>query len=138
MVAAASGAGAVIPVVGLSVALDIFLLTKEVQFYKSQLGLPEENSYEFKAMTPEIQEKIRKFCITSGVQIVNLMAAYGVSSTVEEVSRFIPIIGVAIAGSISFTSTHYFLHCCLNDMEKTTLQFLDVLNQRLADDLPLD
>ena len=138
MIAACSGAGGMIPVPGLSVAIDIGLLTSEVKFYKSQLGLPDENSYEFKSMTPEIQRKIRKFYVTSGVQIVQLIAGYGVSSTVEEFARFIPFLGGVIAGSISFSSTYYFLDCCLNDMEKTAEEFLKVLNTRLLDDMPLD
>ena len=137
-VAACSGAGGVIPVPGLSVAIDIGLLLNETRFYKSQLGLPDQNSDEFKMMTPEMQEKIRKFCVTSGVQIATLITAYGASSTVEEFARFIPFVGSVIAGSISFSSTFYFLQCCLNDMEETALEFLKGLNSKLADDMPLD
>ncbi|XP_028404172.1 T-cell-specific guanine nucleotide triphosphate-binding protein 1-like [Dendronephthya gigantea] len=134
-VATASGAGAVIPVPGLSVALDVALLIKEVNFYKSQLGLPDENSYEFNNMTPEIKEKVRKFCLTSAVQLGNLMAAYTASSAVEEFTRFIPFVGSIIAGGISFSSTYYFLHGCLKEMEETALDILECLNESLVDDV---
>ena len=143
MVASASGAGALIPVPGLSIALDVALLIKEVRFYKSQLGLPDENSNMFERMTPEIKKKIREFCLTSAVQLAHLMAAYvaayATGSAIEEFARFIPIIGSPIAGGISFSSTYYFLQGCLNDMEKTALKSLEALNTKLATtDLPLE
>ena len=138
MVASASGFGALVPVPGLSVALDIALLTSEVNFYKSQLGLPQENSYEFRKLTPEIQEKVQKFCLTSAVQIGQLLAAYTASAAVEEVTRYIPLVGSFIAGSISFSSTKYFLHGCLNELEETALNYLDEINAKITDDIPLD
>jgi hypothetical protein len=126
MVAAASGAGAVVPLPGLSVALDLALLTREVNMYKFQLGLPEGTSYEFRRMSPEIQAKVKRFCLTSTVQIVNLVKFYTASSTVnvEEFTRYIPFVGCAIAGSISFSYTYCFLKGCLNELEGTALDFI--------------
>ena len=138
MVASLSSAGAVIPVPGLSIAVDLTLLTKEVSLYKSQLGLPEENSFEFRRMTPQNQEKVRKFCFTSAVQIANLVAAYGASSAVEEVTRYIPVLGSVIAGGISFSSTYYFLQQCLKELEKTANDYLDEINTRIGEDLDID
>jgi hypothetical protein len=105
-----------------------------MNFYKSQLSLPEENSYEFKRMTPENQEKVRKFCVTSAIQMANLLAAYAASSAVEEATRYIPIVGSLIAGSISFSSTYYFLHECLKELEETAMVFLDATSTRVVDD----
>ena len=138
MVAAASFTGALIPVPGVSITADLILLKYEVDLYKSQLGLPEENSYEFRRMTPEVREKLQKFCLISAVQIGNLIAAYGASSAVEEVARFIPVLGSVIAGSISFSSTYYFLQQCLKVMESTALEFLDEIKTRAVEDMPLD
>ena len=138
MVAAASGAGAVVPVPGLSVAIDLVLLTREVNMYKSQLGLPEETSYEFRRMTPQIKAKVSKFCLTSTVQIANLLKFYTASSAIEEFTRYIPFVGCAIAGGISFSSTYCFLKGCLNELEETALAFLDEINTRVGDDLDLD
>ena len=107
LIADASGAGALVPVPGLSVALDLGLLTNEVNFYKSQ-----ENSSELRKLTPEIQEKVRKFCLTGAVQIGQLVAAYTASSEVEKLTKYIPILESLINGSISFTSTYYFLRGC--------------------------
>jgi hypothetical protein len=138
MVAAASGAGAVVPLPGFSAALDLALLTKEVNMYKSQLGLPEETSYEFRRMTPEIQAKVSKFCLTSTVQIAKLVKFYISSSAVEEFTRYIPLVGFAIAGGISFSSTYCFLKGCLNELERTALEFLDEINTKVGDDMGLD
>ena len=137
MVAAASGAGAVVPVPGLSVAIDLALLTKEINMQKSQLGLPEETSNEFQRMTPEIQAKINKFSLTSTGQIVNLLKLYAASSAFEEFTRYIPFVGPAIAGSISCTSTYYLLHGCLKELEGAAFDFLDEINSRVGDDMDL-
>ena len=133
MVASASAAAAAVPLPGLSVAVDLALLTSEVSFYKSQLGLPDEDSFEFRKMTPENQEKVRKFCVTSAVQLASFLAAYTASSAVEEFARFIPFVGLAIAGGISFSSTYYFLHQCVNELEGSAVAFLDEMTTRAVD-----
>jgi hypothetical protein len=89
-------------------------------------------------MSSEIQEKVRKFCLTSAVQIANLLKFYTASSAVEEFTRYIPFVGCAIAGGISFSSTYYFLQGCLNELERTALEFLDEINSRVGDDMDLD
>ena len=138
MIASASAAAAGVPLPGLNVVVDLALLTNEVSLYKSQLGLPDENSYEFRKMTPENQEKVRKFCITSNLQMASFLATYTASSTVEEFARFIPVVGLVIAGGITFSSTYYFLHQCLNELEETALKFLDEMTSRTVDDVGID
>jgi hypothetical protein len=138
MVAAASGVGAVVPVPGLSVALDLVLLTREVNMYKSQLGLPEETSYEFRRCTPEIRAKVKRFCLTSAVQIANLLKFYTASSAIEEFTRYIPFVGCAIAGGISFSSTYCFLKGCLNELEGTALDFMDEVKAGVREDMDFD
>ena len=138
-VAGASGVGATVPLPGVSVALDFGLLTTERNFYKSQLGLPQEDSDEFRKLTPEIQEKVRKFHQTLAVNdIGQLFAGYTASAAVEEFTRYIPFVGSAIAGSISFSSTYYVLNRCLRDLEETALNLLDEINAKVADDMELD
>ena len=127
--------GAIIPAPGLSVAADITLLTSEMKLYRSQLGLPEENSPEFLRMSIENQAKVRKFCITSAAEVTKLLISYVASSAVEEVARYIPILGSAIAGSISFSSTYYFLHRSLDKFQKIAMDYLDELNTKVGDDL---
>ena len=136
MVAAASGAGALIPLPGLSVALDLVLLRKEVDLYKSQLGLPEEMSSEFRRCTPVIRAKAKRFCLTSAVQIANLVKFYISGSAVEEFTRYIPFVGCAIAGGISFSSTYYFLQGCLNELEGIALD--SIRSRGVREDMDFD
>jgi hypothetical protein len=131
MIASASAAAAAVPLPGLNVAVDLVLLTNEVSFYKSQLGLPDENS-------SENQEKVRKFCVTSALQMATFLATYTAGSTVEEFARFIPFVGLAIAGGISFSSTYYFLHQCLKELEGSALDFVDEMTSRTVDDFDID
>ena len=50
-----------IPVGLASVPIALSVIGKKAEFFRSQLGLPEENSDEFRSLKPEIQERIRKF-----------------------------------------------------------------------------
>ena len=134
--AAVSGTCGLVPIPGLNAVVDIALILKTVNFYKTQLGLPEENSYEFNKLTKKTQEKVRKFCVTGAVQIGNVVRTYDAKSAIaSQVINFIPLIGPVIAGSISFSSTYGFLKCCLNDMEEAAIEFLDILNEKVANDI---
>ncbi len=135
MVAGASAAGALIPVPGFSFKVDLVLLTREVNFYKSQLGLPEENSDDFRRLSLKTQEKVRKI---SAAQITDLLAGDNASCIVEETVRFIPLVGGLIAGSIAFPRIYRFLHQYLNELEETALALLDELTTIVVDDMNLD
>ena len=133
MVASASAAVATVPVPGLSAATDLTLITRELNFYKSQIPFPEEDSEEFRRLTPEMRHQMSKLCVTSAVQIGNLLATYAARSAGEEYARFIPLVGSAIAGSISFGSTYIFLDKWLNELEEISLKFLDETSTRVAE-----
>ena len=133
-----SGIGALVPVPGLSTMVDLIVIKQELNFYKSQLGLPMQNSKEFRMMTPEDQVKLRKFCVSGTIETGKLMAKYASTSiVVEEFSRYIPLLGTAIASSISFCTTYYFLEQCLNEMEEIALACQDETKRRVADDLDI-
>ena len=138
-VAAASAAVAVVPVPGLSFAVDLALITREISFYRSQLGLPEADTPEFFKLKFDMRKSIRKFCFTSAAQLSGFLAAYVSQSALEEASRYIPIVGLVIAGSMSFSSTYYFLRHCLEELEKTAVEVIKEFEQQaLNDDLKLD
>ncbi len=119
--------------------VDIILIGEELKFYKSQLGLPMENSKGFQMMTPENQVEFRKFCVTGTTEIGKLMAKYAATSlAVEEFSRYIPLVGMGIASSISVCTTYYFLKQCLNELEEIAFACLDETKKRVADDLDID
>lgn len=133
-VAAASAAAALVPIPGLSVAVDIGLITDEISFYRSQLGLPEEGSVEFARLTVSNQEKVRKICLTTTAQVAGFMAAFASESTLEEFSRFIPFVGVGIASGMSFATTYYGLQHCLGHVEESALTILsEAANEALQE-----
>lgn len=134
MVASASGAAALVPIPGLSVAVDVGLITNEISFYRTQLGLPEEGSPEFAKLTVTNQEKVRKICLTTTSQVAGFLAAYASETALEEFSRFIPIVGLAIAGSMSFATTYYGLQHCLKKGEESALSILNEAAQVSVDD----
>ena len=138
MVAVASAAAALIPLPGLSFAVDFALLTYEVNFYKSQLGIPKEKTKEFLKFAKEHQETIKKLCFTNVAELAKIFIVFTVGSALEEVSRFIPIIGSAIGSGISFSSTRYVLRQCLNEFEKTTSSQLDKTNTKVGKDMDID
>ena len=124
-VTAASAAAALVPIPGLSITVDLTLLTNEISFYRSQLGLPEEGSAQFMKLFAHNQEEVRRFIIKTANQVSEFIASYCAESTVEDFSRFIPFIGQAIASGMSFGTTYYFLQRCLTEMEKTVFSVLD-------------
>ena len=138
MVASASFAAAIVPVPGLSIAVDLGLITAEITFYRSQLGLPEEGSERFENLDVQLQERVSKFCFTTAVQVGTLLAAFSAESVIEEVTRFIPFIGSVIAGSMSFCTTYYFLQRSLKELEETAMMVLDDIAARSVKDLDID
>ena len=138
MVASASAAAAVVPIPGLSVAVDIGLIMNEISFYRSQLGLPEEGSAEFAKLTVINQEKVRKICLTTTAQVSGFLAAYATEAAIEEFSRFIPLVGLAIAGGMSFATTYYGLTHCLEKVEESALSVLREAALKSIDNLETD
>lgn len=127
MVAAASGAVAVVPIPGVSVAVDLMMIMKEISFYRSQLGLPEEGSDRFAMLSDSTQKEVKAIFATvaSASTVGGLMAAYASEQAAEEVTRLIPFVGFLAAGAMSFASTLFFLRHCLDKMEKTALLVLE-------------
>ena len=88
-VATASAVAATVPLPGASVAADIALIKREIDFYKSQLGLPDEGSNRFSVLSFNTQSEIKALSTTLGtaIRIGGLVAAYSTESLVEEFAR---------------------------------------------------
>ena len=123
-VASLSAAAALVPIPGLSIAMDIGLILKEFAFYRSQLGLPAVGSDDFVKLHLSTQEQVRKICITTAAQATAYLSTYAAETAVEEVVRFIPILGSFISSGISFTTTYAALQECLKTVEETALLVL--------------
>ena len=123
-VASLSAAAALVPIPGLSIAVDIGLILKEFAFYRSQLGLPEEGTAEFEKLHFATKEAVSKICITTAAQATAFLSVYAAESAVEEVVRFIPILGSLISSGLSFSTTLVTLQKCLESVEETALLVL--------------
>ena len=113
-------ATAAIPIPGASVVADIALIKSEVDFYISQLGLPEEGSNAFSLLSLNTQSELKAFSLTVSTvtRIGELLEKNCTESVVREFSRSIPFIGVATASSLSYGATYYFLSKWLARLEE--------------------
>ena len=124
MVASASAAAALVPIPGLSFAVDTGLILRELSFYSSQLGLPETESAEFDNLRLDTKEKVIKVDLTTATQLSVFLAPYAAGQALEEVSRFIPFVGLAIASGMSFGATYYALNQLLKNVEEAAILVL--------------
>lgn len=94
-IVSASAAIAAFPIPELSIAADLVLVHKEISFYISQLGLPEEGSERFAMVSDGTQKKVKALWATmaSASHIGGLMAAHATEQAAEEVTCLIPFVG---------------------------------------------
>ena len=138
LVAGLSAGFAVVPVPGLSFSIDTAIMFHEVREYTTQLGIPVEGSHIFKTVSFTTQKMIlsthARFS-SSGKVLAVFAKEASVGLAVEEASRFIPLVGSAIASSISFSCTIHFLRKCLNEIEEVALAVLEEAKHRSIDSL---
>jgi len=135
MVASPSAAAALVPIPGVSFGVDVALILRELSFYRSQLGLPEEGSAEFATLPFSTQEKVRKVCLTTAAQLGGFLAAYSAEAVLEDVTRFIPFVGLAIASGMSFTATYFVLHMLLKQVEEAAKLVLREAAQKAIEEI---
>lgn len=121
MVAAASAVAAFVPVPGLSLAVDAKLILGELSFYRTQLGIPDKSTKEYKALPFSVQEKIGKVSLTTVAQLGGFLARYSAEAALEDVMRYVPILGLTIASGMSFVATCCALRKLLNYVEEVAL-----------------
>ena len=77
-------------------------------------------------------------CLTTAAQVTGFVARYAAEAHAEEFARFIPLLGFAIAGGMSFATTFYALRRCLEKVEEAALSVLVEAAHKSADDLDID
>jgi len=116
-VASTSSVVAAVPVPGVSAIFDTVVVLHEVNFYFKQLSLDDVSLRRHAALTrtdfnqlKSIVDKasLAKFLTAEGLTEVArwLSAATCASMAIEEVSRYLPFFGSAIAAPLSFATTH--------------------------------
>ena len=134
-VAAASAAGALVPIPGLSVGVDAALILRELSLYRSQLGLPEVGSAEFVKLRLATREKVLQVSITTVAQLSVFLVSYTTEATIEEAVRFIPFVGLLVASTMSFGATYYALHKLLEAVKDVALLVIKEATDKAASEL---
>lgn len=134
-IAAASAAGALVPIPGLSVGVDAALILRELSLYRSQLGLPEVGSAEFVKLHLATREKVLQVSITTVAQLSVFLVSYSTEATIEEAVRFIPFVGLLVASTMSFGATYYALHKLLEAVKDVALLVIKEATDKAASEL---
>jgi len=130
--AALSGTVGLIPLPGVSLVKDIGIVTKESEFYFTQLDLDETSLSRYAELTKTDYQHLRTIVVSSlgGFEIRAIVdtcanvkgAALGAAAAAEECLRYIPLIGFLIAAPLSFAGTYYALKLVLDKMERVALE----------------
>ena len=135
MIASASAAAALVPVPALSMVVDCTLILHEISFYRSQLFLPDLGTSDFLKLSVASQSRVREVSIQSAKQLYAYLAPYAVQSSFEEYVRFVPYVGPAIAGGLSFAATFSALRGCLQKAQEATLAAIKESAEKGSEDL---
>ncbi|XP_028404337.1 interferon-inducible GTPase 5-like [Dendronephthya gigantea] len=126
-----AGSGAV-PVPGLGCVLDLILIGGTIRNYYRAFGLGNTTPEELELLNKHYRDIIKRYGLTSVLAIFKSAGTKTalVLLSVEEVSKFIPILGLVIAGSASFATSLYFLNRSVNEMEEVALAVWDNAAER--------
>ncbi|XP_060584621.1 interferon-inducible GTPase 5-like [Ruditapes philippinarum] len=140
MASAVAGATS-IPGVGLWV--DNAILIKEVNFYKEQFGLTDDDIKETADILGLREEKLKEDldmgiflqnCTKKG--IIALCRHFEVSATSAEIAKYaIPILGSIIKGAMSYKTTSYCLTTILEDIYNISVKVFEKLSSQMEEQL---
>ncbi|XP_013763680.1 interferon-inducible GTPase 5-like, partial [Pundamilia nyererei] len=121
-----SAAGAAVPVPGLSIDVDIAVLVDVVTDYVHAFGLDIWSLKRLSARTGVPYADLCAFIISPLaaveisihllIKVIVRLGSVAALIAAEEVSRFIPIIGIPIAMGLSFTTTYRILNLILDKL----------------------
>ena len=138
--AALSGTVELIPLPGLSMTMDIGVVTEESKFYFTQLDLDETSLSRYAELTKTDYQHLKSIVASSlggfenraivdtCVKSDGLMAA----AAAEEVLRCIPLIGSLIAAPLSYGGTYCALKLVLDKMERVALEVVECAAESAA------
>ena len=114
-----------IPIPGRGAVLDAKLIRDTIEDYHGQLGLHNVTSDTFEQFN-KYEKVLQIYKFQSDEELVSSLnsGAHGLRK-VQEVSKYIPILGTVIAGSISFRLMLRYLKRCVNELEVVALAVWD-------------
>lgn len=131
--AGCSAATGAIPIPLAGVVLDGVLIGATIMIYHKEFGLQNKTPEELSLLGPKYIEIIMRHNKLG--KHPELIASFvsrslGAILPVEQVAKFIPIVGSIIAGSISFAFTLRFLLRCIGELEEAALAVWDKIAER--------
>ena len=121
-VAAISAATGAIPIPAVGATIDFALILGTVTGYFKQLGLSDKTSGQLEKY---VHIYTRYQFQSVGEWLLKLACEELGALAVGEATKYIPLIGIGIAGSISFGFTLLYLLRCVNDLERVALAVWD-------------
>ncbi|XP_053383080.1 T-cell-specific guanine nucleotide triphosphate-binding protein 2-like [Mercenaria mercenaria] len=132
-----SGLGGAVPVPGISVVMDIVLICDTVNSYREHFKLTDEEINTFAVSTglpPDLFREAAGLMLRPAMftrsGIASLMASYAIESAVEETAIFVPVIGSAVAGTLSYIVTRRILKKILNACKNDALKVFNFVAAR--------
>lgn len=116
---------ATVPVPGLSVAVDLVIVKKEIETYYNTFGLDDpslQKLCEKSGKTIEELKSLMKSPLRFGINPASILSLLGAASlavaenAVEYVASLIPILGTVVAGGMSYMTVSRMLKRALNDI----------------------
>ncbi|XP_016384477.1 interferon-inducible GTPase 5-like [Sinocyclocheilus rhinocerous] len=116
---------ATVPIPGLSVAVDIAIVTKEIETYYSTFGLDDpslQKLCESSGKTIEEFKSLMKSPLSGGINPASILSLAGAAflvlaeNTVEYVVSLVPLLGSLVAGGMSYMTVSTMLKRALNDI----------------------
>jgi len=135
----------VVPIPGTSFAADVTILLHETKFYYQQFGLDTESLRRLAQRTGVDYNELNSVVMQAfGVEVATLsarsfftffsalgisLAAFGAESAAEEaVGLLLPVIGKALAASMSYVTTYWLLGQILDKMHAVAIEVYDKAN----------
>ena len=111
------------------------MILHEISSYLSQLCLPNLGTSDFLKLSVATQDLIRDVSIRSTKQLYAYLAPYALESSIEEYARYVPYVGSAIAGGLSFAATFSALRGFLQKAQEATLAVIKESAEKGSEDL---
>ncbi|XP_056335745.1 interferon-inducible GTPase 5 [Danio aesculapii] len=133
-VAFLSACVATVPIPGLSVAVDLAIVAREIEIYYSTFGLDDPSLQmlcERSGKTIEEFKSLMKSPLRGGINpasllsLVGAVSVVGAESTVEYILSLVPILGTVVAGGLSYLTVSTMLRRALNDIAEDARNVLN-------------
>ncbi|TRY65712.1 hypothetical protein DNTS_005558, partial [Danionella cerebrum] len=124
---------ATIPIPGLSVAVDLAIVQREIEVYYNTFGLDDPSLQmlcERSGKTIDEFKSLMKSPLSGGINPASILSLVGAGSliiaenTVEYVASCIPLLGTVVAGGMSYLTVSSMLKKALNDVAEDALNVL--------------